>query len=1126
MAKKDEKNNKVEIDEKQLKKLWERYQKELEINNDPTEVLQRVLKSFIDRYHQPLETILLDKALELKSNNLTPDEVIENYKSTLAPFNDKLRGVVENFLKNTSKSFVEEIDIKDWLIGKAIDKQISKLGKGAQKYNTYLDVIDFLFKPLVSSLYDTLLETNALKTPIDGLQFSTLSSFDSFHEQIKNARKNELVGLSDEEIEKKKIEYYRFDELMNVERNRHLEKQPIFDEINDFLTINPISLSLHDPSSEIELRKKIEIIDKYFDKIVEYINLDPKGGGSVTDGVNKYNRLEDIGSLKHFLLNEVTVTPEIKPSSTDTTEKDLLYASQNKDSEKLKGLNNQLEKEQTEKKKKEQQSKSKHEQIKISNDDFIDSLMDLEKMKQDFDKGLLELQKEQNEKKLEEEKSSNEAILNERMDFSARSLKVEQDQSSNLTAASEMVSTFATKTGEKKGQPKDETVNDKTGENKTEGEGSDKKERDLSTKLKEAAEKLEKLFSKDKDGKTKSTLEKIQGLLEISTDFTKTAWTKILTGTKDVLDVFKSNDGDKTKSKSDKTIDKIEELLRISSTFTKTAWTKILTGAKDVLDVFKSNDGDKSKSKTDKTIDKIEELLRISSTFTKSAWTKILTGAKDVLDVFKSNDGDKERSKTNKTLDKIEELLRISSTFTKTAWTKILTSAKDVIGLFKTEKDANGKETGKSTGDKIKGLLDIGKGFTKGAWDKVLDGGSKVVDIFTKKEDKKAGESTGEENKGGSEGKPAVENTIKATSDNVLENSLGEVSKFLTNYAEEAGKGLGKIVKTNKDAQEQIAEDTKEGLDQQKEHLEGFAGTMQEYVDKVKESVEVLTGVLTEIFTQQKEESEKRLEEITQKYDEVVQKREESSARLTELEEQEKDARGGRALVFQEQINAEMQKNMELAQQEKELKKQKEKEEKEKEKKEKQLKKVELSQQLIMAVANTALGVTKALASSIPPLNFILAALVGAQGAIQIATISKQMSKLEEGGLLEGKLHRDGGMRIEGSNIEVEGGEYVINRRSTAKNLGLLRYINNSDKQITSEDMAAFFGRPASAREVPFRRVMEQGGQIPSVNTSVEVDNTALIEAIRSIHIEPKVAVTDIIRAQDQMTAVDNWTGM
>lgn len=1078
MAKKDEKNNKVEIDEKQLKKLWERYQKELEINNDPTEVLQRVLKSFIDRYHQPLETILLDKALELKSNNLTPDEVIENYKSTLAPFNDKLRGVVENFLKNTSKSFVEEIDIKDWLIGKAIDKQISKLGKGAQKYNTYLDVIDFLFKPLVSSLYDTLLETNALKTPIDGLQFSTLSSFDSFHEQIKNARKNELVGLSDEEIEKKKIEYYRFDELMNVERNRHLEKQPIIDEINDFLTINPVSLSLHDPSSEIELRKKIEIIDKYFDKIVEYINLDPKGGGSVTDGVNKYNRLEDIGSLKHFLLNEVTVTPEIKPSSTDTTEKDLLYASQNKDSEKLKGLNNQLEKEQTEKKKKEQQSKSKHEQIKISNDDFIDSLMDLEKMKQDFDKGLLELQKEQNEKKLEEEKSSNEAILNERMDFSARSLKVEQDQSSNLTAASEMVSTFATKTGEKKGQPKDETVNDKTGENKTKGEGSDKKERDLSTKLKEAAEKLEKLFSKDKDGKTKSTLEKIQGLLEISTDFTKTAW------------------------------------------------TKILTGAKDVLDVFKSNDGDKTKSKSDKTIDKIEELLRISSTFTKSAWTKILTGTKDVLDVYKSKDGDKERSKTNKTLVKIEELLRISSTFTKTAWTKILTSAKDVIGLFKTEKDANGKETGKSTGDKIKGLLDISKGFTKGAWDKVLDGGSKVVDIFTKKEDKKAGESTGEENKGGSESKPAIENTIKATSDNVLENSLGEVSKFLTNYAEEAGKGLGKIVKTNKDAQEQIAEDTKEGLDQQGEHLEGFAGTMQEYVDKVKESVEVLTGVLTEIFTQQKEESEKRLEEITQKYDEVVQKREESSARLTELEEQEKDARGGRALVFQEQINAEMQKNMELAQQEKELKKQKEKEEKEKEKKEKQLKKVELSQQLIMAVANTALGVTKALASSIPPLNFILAALVGAQGAIQIATISKQMSKLEEGGLLEGRLHRDGGMRIEGSNIEVEGGEYVINRRSTAKNLGLLRYINNSDKQITSEDMAAFFGRPESAREVPFRRVMEQGGQIPSINTSVEVDNTALIEAIRSIHIEPKVAVTDIIRAQDQMTAVDNWTGM
>jgi len=43
---------------------------------------------------------------------------------------------------------------------------------------------------------------------------------------------------------------------------------------------------------------------------------------------------------------------------------------------------------------------------------------------------------------------------------------------------------------------------------------------------------------------------------------------------------------------------------------------------------------------------------------------------------------------------------------------------------------------------------------------------------------------------------------------------------------------------------------------------------------------------------------------------------------------------------------------------------------------------------ITQATAQTALGVTRALGSTIPPLNFILAALVGAAGALQIATIA------------------------------------------------------------------------------------------------------------------------------------------
>ena len=52
------------------------------------------------------------------------------------------------------------------------------------------------------------------------------------------------------------------------------------------------------------------------------------------------------------------------------------------------------------------------------------------------------------------------------------------------------------------------------------------------------------------------------------------------------------------------------------------------------------------------------------------------------------------------------------------------------------------------------------------------------------------------------------------------------------------------------------------------------------------------------------------------------------------------------------------------------------------------------------AVSNTALGVTQALASSPPPFSFVLAAMVAAAGAAEIATIAAQ--KYATGGIVPG----------------------------------------------------------------------------------------------------------------------------
>lgn len=51
-------------------------------------------------------------------------------------------------------------------------------------------------------------------------------------------------------------------------------------------------------------------------------------------------------------------------------------------------------------------------------------------------------------------------------------------------------------------------------------------------------------------------------------------------------------------------------------------------------------------------------------------------------------------------------------------------------------------------------------------------------------------------------------------------------------------------------------------------------------------------------------------------------------------------------------------------------------------------------------------------------------------------------TKRANGGLLNGPSHAQGGMPIVGSNIEVEGGEYVVNKNATRSNIGLLNAIN------------------------------------------------------------------------------------
>jgi hypothetical protein len=87
---------------------------------------------------------------------------------------------------------------------------------------------------------------------------------------------------------------------------------------------------------------------------------------------------------------------------------------------------------------------------------------------------------------------------------------------------------------------------------------------------------------------------------------------------------------------------------------------------------------------------------------------------------------------------------------------------------------------------------------------------------------------------------------------------------------------------------------------------------------------------------------------------------------------------------------------------------------------------------------NTAKGIISALGST-PP-NPALAVIIGIAGLAQAAAVAaKPLPKFEKGGLIGGKLHSQGG-----TLIEAEQGEYMVNRRQSAKHRRELDAMNTS----------------------------------------------------------------------------------
>lgn len=308
-----------------------------------------------------------------------------------------------------------------------------------------------------------------------------------------------------------------------------------------------------------------------------------------------------------------------------------------------------------------------------------------------------------------------------------------------------------------------------------------------------------------------------------------------------------------------------------------------------------------------------------------------------------------------------------------------------------------------------------------------------------------------------------------------------------------------------KETQKAQTENTKTATQLQISYYQSLFNAISGYADVAAQAVTMVTDTLNMGLEAAVESLNEQLEVVNEYYEKAKEKREQYAAEVEDVESRLQDATGGTADALKEQLQSTMRLRDEAAREELRLQREKEKREAEIAKKEKQMRRNELIGKIAMGIANTAQAITQALTLAWP-LNLVMAALVGGLGAVQTGLMARQLTKLEKGGEIKGPSHANGGVRVNGTDIEVEGGEFVTNKTSYAANKELVQFINDSPQRLSATDLV---GMVPGFDNVPV-----------SVTDAPSASEDRVVDAIENIQFNPVVSVVDIIDVSNDVTTV------
>ena len=300
--------------------------------------------------------------------------------------------------------------------------------------------------------------------------------------------------------------------------------------------------------------------------------------------------------------------------------------------------------------------------------------------------------------------------------------------------------------------------------------------------------------------------------------------------------------------------------------------------------------------------------------------------------------------------------------------------------------------------------------------------------------------------------------------------------------------------------------------------------TVQSITQYVSQYVNVLGDLWStynEIQMMKIEQEQARLEEEYDMLEEAYKKQEDLTKKhndkLNDIEDELKTSRGDRRAHLIEQLNMERAAMLESLQQEQKIQAEKDANQKKQDALEKKRREQEKKNSIVQATINAYTAVTNALAVQPWFVGLALSAVALAMGMAQVAMIKKQ--KYAKGGLLVGKSHKNGGIPVGLTGIEVEGNEYVVNKKSTEKNLPLIDYINSSNKRLTKDDLIRFYD--SGKQNVTAKSKFADGGILPNINMPTS-QNEIVITDDRPVVVQ----VVDIVNKADNYRQVQVLAGL